>query len=44
MTCVVCVCQIPVQGGRALKDALAKAMKWRELIPDHCVVYRFNTQ
>ncbi|XP_050720887.1 raf homolog serine/threonine-protein kinase Raf-like isoform X3 [Eriocheir sinensis] len=31
---------VPVQPGRTLKDALAKALNFRKLSPDVCIVYR----
>ena len=31
---------VPVQPGRTLKDALAKALNLRKLCPDVCIVYR----
>ena len=36
--------QVPVKPGMTLKDALAKRMKVRELIPETCVVYRNETK
>ena len=38
-----CVCQIQVQDGLTLKQALAKPMKRRELVPENCVVYKANS-
>ena len=34
--------QVPVRPGVTLKEALAKALKLRELIAENCAVYRIN--